>query len=506
MVRIAKVDQFTNSKRVVIYARYSDHNQREESIAAQLRFCREYCRQRGYIIVAEYTDEALTGRKDDRPDFQRMIRDAKSGNFDLIVCHKVNRFSRDKYDDAHYKKMLLKVGVRVVFAAQEVEDSKEGRFMETILVGQAQYESENLAEEVMKGMMENAHKGIFNGGRPPYGYDVKDQQYIINETEAPAIRVMYPMFTEGFGYTRICAALTDRGYRYRKNKPFTKSILQRLLPNPCYKGTYVFGRRQTINGKRIAGQAPLITIENALPAIVSPELWAAAQERVVDNRKRAAAYKAKRTYMLTGKIICGVCGGHYVGQAASSPKSPNINVYYLCTRRSKQNGGCGSKLVRQDVIESYVWEMLDDLLHNPARFEETIAAMAAEFSQQQNTDASELQALEKEKQQVIKKLNNLLDAIEDGQGNKEIKARVADYSLRITQLENRIRDINIKPQQITAARDKMIEKYKKYRELLQQGNDPEIRKQIAQAFIKRVTVLSNPEDATRPFEVVLSFL
>lgn len=100
----------------VIYARYSSHSQREESIEDQLRECHEFAARNNIKIIAEYTDSALTGRTDSRPDFQKMIRDSARGKFQVVVTYKVDRFARDRYDSAIYKAKLRKNGVRVLYA------------------------------------------------------------------------------------------------------------------------------------------------------------------------------------------------------------------------------------------------------------------------------------------------------------------------------------------------------------------------------------------------------
>lgn len=108
----------------VIYARYSSSGQREESIEGQLRECHEFARRNGLTVVGEYVDKALTGRSDKRPDFQRMLRDCERGVFKAVICWKMDRFARNRYDSAMYKYKLKKNGVRIFYAK---ESSRRGR-------------------------------------------------------------------------------------------------------------------------------------------------------------------------------------------------------------------------------------------------------------------------------------------------------------------------------------------------------------------------------------------
>jgi site-specific DNA recombinase len=174
--------------RAAAYARYSSDNQREESIDAQLRAIREYCDRNGIRLVKIYTDEARSATTDDRPGFLQMIQDSALGLFDAVIVHKLDRFSRDRYDSAFYKRQLKKNGVRLISVLENLDDSPESIILESVLEGMAEYYSRNLAREVMKGMKETALQCKHTGGKPPLGYDVApDGTYVINEQEAKAV-------------------------------------------------------------------------------------------------------------------------------------------------------------------------------------------------------------------------------------------------------------------------------------------------------------------------------
>ena len=119
--------------KAVIYARYSDANQREESIEGQLRECNDFAQHKGYAVVKTYADRAISGKKaDNRPEFMRMIDESKQDLFDTIIVWKIDRFSRDKYDSVYYKNVLKKNGVSVISATEPIDDSPEGQLMESI--------------------------------------------------------------------------------------------------------------------------------------------------------------------------------------------------------------------------------------------------------------------------------------------------------------------------------------------------------------------------------------
>lgn len=144
-----------------LYARYSSDNQREESIVAQFRTCREYCRRKGYAIIKEYADEACTGTNDNRPQFQQMLADAEAGMFEVLVAHKLDRVGRNAYDFYTNSRKLQQAGVKMEFAAQEIPDTPEGFFMKAVLAGMSEFYSANLSREVKKGK-----KKTFSPERP----------------------------------------------------------------------------------------------------------------------------------------------------------------------------------------------------------------------------------------------------------------------------------------------------------------------------------------------------
>ena len=156
--------------RAVLYARFSSDNQREESMEAQLRAMHDFCEKSGITVVREFCDHAKSATTDDRPEFQNMIDSAKDGDFDLAIVHKLDRFSRNRYDSAYYKRELKKCGVTLMSVLENLDDSPESIILESVLEGMSEYYSKNLAREVMKGMRESAMECRYVGGFIPYGF------------------------------------------------------------------------------------------------------------------------------------------------------------------------------------------------------------------------------------------------------------------------------------------------------------------------------------------------
>ena len=151
-------------KKAVIYARYSSSNQREESIDAQIRACTKYAEEKGYRIIGTYTGSAKSATTADRPQFQQMLKDSEKKTFQYVIIHKLDRFSRDRYDSVTYKIKLKLNGVQLISVLENIDGSPESLIMETLLEGMAEYYSKNLAREVAKGQLETALQCKHLGG------------------------------------------------------------------------------------------------------------------------------------------------------------------------------------------------------------------------------------------------------------------------------------------------------------------------------------------------------
>lgn len=208
-------------KRACAYIRYSSDNQRDESLEAQIRAIKEFGYAKGYEIVKVYQDKAKSATTDRRPGFQQMIKDSANDIFDVVVVHKLDRFSRDKYDSAQYKRKLKQNGVKLVSVTENLDDSPESVILESVIEGMAEYYSKNLAREVMKGMKETAYQAKHTGGLPPLGYDVNaEKKYVINEREAESVRLIFEMYTARYTLSQMVDELNSRGFKTKAGAIF----------------------------------------------------------------------------------------------------------------------------------------------------------------------------------------------------------------------------------------------------------------------------------------------
>ena len=190
----------------VIYARYSSDRQSEQSIDGQLSVCLDYAKRAGLVVTGTYIDRALTGRSDDRPEFQRMILESKSHGFNTVLVYKFDRFSRDRFDSLYYERELKKNGVSLVSATEPISSDPQGILLRSIIDGYSEYYSAELAQKVRRGNLESRKKGLFTGGLCVYGYKIVNQRYEIDE---PAANIVRRIFTEFINGKRIKDIISD---------------------------------------------------------------------------------------------------------------------------------------------------------------------------------------------------------------------------------------------------------------------------------------------------------
>lgn len=416
--------------KAVIYARYSSDNQREESIEGQLRECKEYADHNDIQVIGSYVDRALSAKTDNRPDFQRMIKDSAKGLFDIVLVWKLDRFARNRYDSAHYKSVLKKNGVRVVSAKEHIAQDSTGILLESLLEDYAEFYSAELSEKIHRGQKENALKGLNNGGRIPLGYILgADQRLQIDPLTAPIVTEVFTRYADGETLRKITQSLNDRGLRNKDNRPYNKNSFHEVLKNRKYIGEY---RYQDV------------VIPGGVPAIVPLELFERVQARMERNRKIPAAGKAIEPYLLTTKLFCGKCGRMMIGECGTS-RNGAVYHYYKCGS-AKRKTGCDKKAVKKDWIEnlviSHTMEMVfdDNIL-------DSITKIVLDEQKKENTL---LPILENQLKQTEKSIDNMLNAIEQGIFTSSTKKRLDELEETRENIKTSIAEEELKRQGLSA--------------------------------------------------------
>lgn len=452
----------------VIYARYSSDSQREESIEGQLRECREYAERNNMTIVGTYIDRALSAKTADRPEFQHMIKDSAKELFEIVLVWKLDRFSRDRYDSAHYKHILKKNGVKVISAKEHISEGPEGIILEAMLEGYAEFYSAELSEKIHRGQKENALKGKNNGGGVPLGYllDKKAQKLVIDPVTAPLVVEIFEKYADGKSVRSIVEDFNTRGLKTKRGQPFNINSFSSLLKNRKYIGEY---RYQDV------------VIEGGVPAIVPEDLFNRVQERMEKNRHAPAMAKAKEDYLLTTKLFCGKCERMMVGESGKSHTGA-MHYYYKCSG-AKRLKDCDKKAVRKDWIERVVVRLTMQRVMDEEKINRLIDAILVMQEQEDTTTP----ALRSQLAETESSIGNILKAIEQGIFTPSTKQRLDELEARKEEILVNIQTAELQKPKLT--HEQMTAWFEQFRH-----GDPanrDFQKRLIDTFVNAVYVFDD---------------
>ena len=484
------------SNSAVIYARYSSNNQREESIDAQVRACREYAQAHGLNIVNVYTDSAKTGTNDQRDAFQQMLADSSKGIFSTVIIHKIDRFSRNRYDSAINKKLLQKNRCHLVSVLERLDDSPESIIMEGVLESFSEYYSKNLSREVKKGQKETALQCKHNGGTPPLGYDVdKDtRKYVINEKEAEIVRLIFSMYAKGYGYKEILRHLNAMGYRTKRGNQFANGSLNNLLKNEKYRGIYVFNlkKEKDMDGVRRPSLNPeeeVIRIEGGMPRIIDDVTFAKVQVLLSQNLDRGGSFKAKEVYILSGLIYCGDCGMSMHGNTRYCGRNKLKYVTYRCSGRS-QKRDCKRRELNKTYIENFVLDVLYNNLFNQNSILK-LTEMLNKYRKENNEENEKaLDTATQRLKEVSREIDKTLEVVcQTGISIETVGEKLRNLEEQKVHLEKLLYELTVK-NNLQISEQIVAQLVEKSREFVKTKNLPEC-KTFIKSYVEGVTVFED---------------
>lgn len=423
------------------YARYSTEHQTSSSIEYQMRKIDEYCKANQIDITVRYADEAKSGTNMERPAFQALCEAARQRRFDAVVIYDISRGSRDVSDWFGFRKQMALLGIQVISVEDHIGDilNPSDYLTELITVGLGQHHVLTSRQKSMDSIATKAKTGQFLGGTPNFGYDIVDNQYVINPTESKIVKTIFDMYAAGKSYGDILTAIGE--VRGKRGKVMGKNSLHYILKNERYAGVYTWCKYHSKIMGKYAGKTPnenAVRIEDGIPPIIDKETWERVQERM-NNKKHRACNKAKREYLLSGLIECTECGASYVGHTSTNKKG--YSTRYYCCGNKYRNHTCSSKNINADDLEVFVVQNLKKYLEE-LDFSEMATKIAAEI----NGASADLKEERKELADVIMQLDNGTRAILKGMDFPELQTEMFKLRVRKSELEDIIsRNENQKP-------------------------------------------------------------
>lgn len=389
--------KISHSGNAVIYARYSSHNQRDVSIEQQIEACRKHAAELGLNITATYEDRAVSGKTDRRPSFQRMMHDAEQHKFSYVLAWKSNRIGRNMMQALVNESRLIECGVKVYYAEEDFEDNAAGRFALRSMMNVNQFYIENMAEDVKRGLMDNARKGLSNGSLPMGYKRGADGKPELDEPKAAIVREIYTRVAAGELFASIANDLNARGIKTARGREWNKGSFHVLCHNERYRGIYIYGD---------------VRIPDGMPRIVSDELFYSAQEAysMKKDKRYGKHQEGAEDYLLTGKLRCGSCGSYMCGVSGTS-KNGELHHYYICQKR-RTNHTCDKKPIRRDVIETAVAKAIMMYCLDDETIEFIADSTIAYFKHKDQE--LQIDAMEDELSSVKQSITNIMKAIEAG--------------------------------------------------------------------------------------------
>lgn len=411
-------------KSAVIYARYSSERQTEQSIEGQLRICNEFAKQNDLEIVDTYIDRAMTGTNDNRPAFQKMLKDAEiSGLWQIVLVYAIDRFGRNSIEVAVNKQKLKKNKKTLISATQRTSENIDGSknldgiILENMYIGLAEYYSAELSQKIKRGLHESRQKGFCGGGRPPYGYFYKDRRVCIDEERADVIRFIFKEYYSGKVVREIIDGLTEKGVLYH-GKRFIENTIFKILHNEKYIGIARYD-----DG----------VYNNIFPALIDKNTFDGVQTILSQNK--IGSRNPNSVYLLKNKIICGCCGNRYQGDCGTNPQG-NTFYYYSCMGRKKLHI-CTSERLKKEVFENMITGIIFEILKNDEKVD-AIAEKLTEICNGKAKENSAAELLKKDKTELQKSIDNVMKAIEQGIITESTKARLQDLETKKHSLEEKI--------------------------------------------------------------------
>ena len=456
------MSQENGKKRAVIYARYSSHNQSQESAEAQIRACEVYAEKHNMIVLYVYQDLEISGKSmENRDELKKLLRDSEKGLFDVVLAHKLDRIGRNLEDYLKNDSILEENNVELVALDSPFPNDANGKFFKQLLMLVNERFIKNLSNEISFKSKEYARKGYFLGGIPPYGYDVfkfldehgKERKKLqVNHGEADVIKFIFDEYIKGTNIKKIINELATKGIKTKQNKTFNGDFVRKIISNDVYIGTYSHAKRSRQK------DAEVIIIEDCHEAIIDKETFAKAQQikkTAIHNARQRFDQneRPKEKYILTGLMKCGCCDSQISAKGGN-----RLYRYYQCSSISnKHEGYCTNrKSINKDSIESTILNLVVERMFTEENIKLYSQLIVDNLTQNHNTQ-KEIDQVKKEKAKVVSKFSRVEDSYFDNLISKERFISLKnEHELLLEEFDKKLFELEIANLPVDK---KMIDKY-----------------------------------------------
>ncbi|EEK91914.1 recombinase family protein [Bacillus cereus] len=499
-------------KRVAIYARVSTTEQAEEgySIDEQIRLLHQYCEREGYVVHKEYADRGISGKSiKGRAALQQLLDDAREKLFDIVLVWKSNRLARNILDMLKIVDFLKQRSITFRSYSEQYEtETSTGKLQFNMMAVIAEFERDNIAENVKMGMLARAREGSWNGGQV-LGYDTKKFQsenrkgvitgLVVNEMEAATVRRIFELYTEGHGYKSIANRANKEGHRSKKGNLFSINAIKTIITNPIYIGYIRYNVRRNWNEKRRNNINPDPIVQKGQhEPIITEETWKKAQS-ILKNRSKTPNRSHSGGFPLTGIIKCPVCGaGMVLGRTTNKRKdgSKRVLEYYVCGKwKNKGSSACRSNGIRTEYADDYVLNKIAKFANSNTLIKDVVKRINNSYRLTSEPLQKEYTVLKNSLEAIQSKKDRILVLYEDGILNKvDLKNRLIKLDEEKKLLNERIAPLE---QQLGQGTKKeltfqMVKKVmQSFTESYKRSITSEQRKQLLHLLINKITIADN---------------
>lgn len=447
--------------RIAIYPRKSRFTGQGESVQNQVALCKEYCVRKfsdpEYLVYDE--DEGFSGGNTRRPSFQRMMQDAKAKKFDVLICYRLDRISRNVSDFSKTLEELQRYNISFVSLREEFDTSTPmGRAMIYIASVFAQLERETIAERIKDNLHELAKTGRWLGGNTPTGYTAEQVEYtdsmgkkrrqmrlVENREEMALVRMLFDKFVELGSITQLETYCLQNNVTSRLGNDFSRTTLRNLLSNPVYAtadasaweyfcgndynlcasehefdgahGVQPFNRTQKMGSiTSFKSTSEWIIAVGMHDGAISGAQWVAAQRILEENKSKG--YRKPRTQeaLLSGLLRCGECGAYMRPKVYGNPLPDGSRRYhYICTlKASSQGKRCHMKNAPGNAIDQMVIDRLTDMVKGKGEFNAKLASDQLFAANEQKALQNAANEQREKAVELQRKIDNLIAKLAEG--------------------------------------------------------------------------------------------
>ena len=371
ITKIDAVPKLSTKKRVAAYARVSSGKDAMlHSLASQVNYYKKLIQENSeWEFAGVYADEAMTGTKDSRDEFQQLLNDCRAGHIDMIITKSISRFARNTVTLLETVRELQTLNIDVFFEEQNIHsNSGEGEVILTFLATFAQEESRSTSENMKWRIKKEFEQGMMWGGNSCLGYKLENKQLILVPDEAEIVRMIFQLYIDGIGADTIGKILNSKGVEPKNSPRWSRSSIMTILSNYNYTGDLILqktfrenhlSKRKMIN----TGELDKYAVKSNHEPIISKELFDKAQKMRKHQAEKIKPRSARKHYAFTGMLRCGICG-----RAFTHKTTPHNEIWKCSLSVTKGKEACKALQVPHNIIVEASNHILSKDQYNEAYF------------------------------------------------------------------------------------------------------------------------------------------